>query len=165
MELVKYPDDRLRCVCKEAIEVSPKERATLAASMWKIMNENNGIGLSAPQVGLDIRMFVWRHYRFDRAIWNPVMCEVSGLNSSIEGCISLPGIRVTKERSNTCYLIGTDIDGKQMSLWGNDINTRIWQHEISHLNGELIIDQMGTADHLLNQTAISELLKNRHCNK
>lgn len=165
MELVKYPDERLRRVYKDSSKLSHKERASLTASMWKIMNDNNGVGLAAPQVGLNIRMFTWRHYNSNMAVWNPVICGVSGTNNSTEGCLSLPGVIITKERSSTSRLIGIGLDGKQISLWGDYIHTQIWQHEISHLDGELIIDNMSLADMMSNQTALSNLISNKDCNK
>lgn len=161
MQLVLYPDQILLTPSK-AIRVlidrpNLEERSSLAAEMWKIMEENGGVGLAAPQVGFNIRMFVWRHYRKNEAIWNPVICSVSGINSAPERCLSLPGVTVSMERSSTSRLIGTGINGEKLSFWGNDHNTRIWQHEISHLDGRLIIDSMSKSEESSNHHALTIL--------
>lgn len=160
MQLVRYPNKSLISQCQQAPKYSEKEYASLAAAMWKIMDDHRGVGLAAPQVGLNIRMFVWRRYSFNDAIWNPVICAVSGINSGVEGCLSLPGVKVTKERSNQSRLIGIGIDGEQISLWGDSIHTRIWQHEIDHLDGRLIIDNMSVKNATANKSALEALQKN-----
>ncbi len=160
MQLVLYPDQILRTQCQQAPDCGNKGRAGLAAAMWKIMDDSRGVGLAAPQVGLSIRMFIWKHYRLNMAIWNPVICGVSGINNGMEGCLSLPGVTITKERSNTSRLIGIGINGEQISLWGDSIHTRIWQHEIDHLDGRLITDGMSVENETANQSALEALQKN-----
>lgn len=166
MQLIVYPDPILFERCKEVPNSgagqSPKERASLAAAMWKIMDKNRGVGLAAPQVGLNMRMFVWKQYEANFAIWNPIVGGVFGISESIEGCLSLPGITVTKERSTISQIFGTDIDGKPCNYNGLEFQTRIWRHEIDHLNGQLIIDNMSHEDSVANRDALKKLLK-EHC--
>ncbi len=178
MQLVTYPNPILLEQCKEVPNSgagqSPKERASLASAMWKIMDENHGAGLAAPQVGLNIRMFVWSQYGHNMAIWNPKLTWLSGEMDSIERCLSLPGIHVTIKRAIKCTLSGTNIEGlpsqknkptyhpgigEGFIMFGDSITTKIWQHEIDHLNGQLIIDNMSHEESVANRDALKKLLK------
>ena len=160
MRLIYYPDPRLLATCVEAPKQSQDERARLAARMWKIMRKNRGVGLAAPQVGLNIRMFVWSHGGQDQAIWNPVLSCVSGCIESTEGCLSLPKVNVTLQRATSSILAGEGLNGKPLRFIGDGNTTRIWQHEIDHLDGKLIIDNMGRDDTLANRDALRTLLGN-----
>ena len=169
MQLVYYPDTRLSRVCIPAQEFSglgaPKKattrvrRATLSADMWKIMEDNNGAGLAAPQVGLNHRMFVWRYNHANCAVWNPRLTWLEGEEEAVEGCLSLPGISVIVNRAKESTLDGTGIDGSPFFMIGNSILTRIWQHEIDHLDGKLIIDNMNRNETIANKKALKRLRK------
>lgn len=175
MQLIYYPAPILLQRCQpesnSGKNQTPTELVRLAAEMWKIMNENNGVGLSAPQVGRGFRMFVWndknliQKYRknsweYSQAIWNPVLSCVKGCAESIEGCLSLPKVNVTMQRATSSILSGTDQNGHPVRLIGNAIMTRIWQHEINHLDGKLIIDNMSREERIANRDALRTLLKN-----
>jgi peptide deformylase len=185
MQLIHYPNPILLQPCKtiygstrdQTGDQTPKNRSQLATAMWKIMDDHNGIGLAAPQVGLNIRMFVWKKNGCNLAIWNPVFTWLSGEANSIEGCLSLPGIQVTIKRATQATLSGTDYRGwstKNKPIYARGIGegitivsdldsleeTRIWQHEIDHLNGQLIIDNMSREDTITNRDALRTLLKN-----
>lgn len=160
MQLVKYPDPRLLVVCKHNDFTTIEERRILAYEMFKIMNTNKGVGLSAPQIGLDIRIFVWNHNGFGQVIWNPILSCLSGSVESIEGCLSLPGVSITIERSISSILSGEGLNGKKLRFIGGKNTTRIWQHEIDHLDGKLIIDNMSRDDTISNKEALRELLRN-----
>ncbi len=175
MQLVIYPGVSLfensRSVTNNLDENGVSLREELAASMWRIMSANNGVGLAAPQIGMNIRMFVWKNLRGrQRAIWNPVL-EITALDAisrkailkdSIEGCLSLPGITVTVKRPMAAILSGTDVDGKPIKIAGNHGAARIWQHEIDHLNGKLIIDDMDLTDQASNTAILEQLIKENH---
>lgn len=159
MQLVYYPDPRLRKVCIEDIIRPQKERARIAAKMWNIMRKRRGVGLAASQVGLDVRMFIFLRNEESHVVWNPNLSCVSGNEESIEGCLSLPGIKVTVKRATSSILTGQGIDGIPVQYSGDAIDTRIWQHEIDHLNGKLIIDDMSLEETLSNKEALSMLTK------
>ena len=160
MRLIYYPDPKLLIKCIEAPKESSKDRARLASKMWKIMRKNRGIGLAATQVGLNIRMFVWIHNGEQQAIWNPILNCVSGCAESTEGCLSLPGVSVTMQRATSSVMDGTGLNGRPLKFIGNATTTRIWQHEIDHLDGKLIIDEMSLDDKNANRNALRTLLKN-----
>ena len=166
MELVTYPNPILFERCKEIPNSgsgqSPNERASLVVKMWKIIQEwdfNNGVGLAAPQVGLNTRMFIWCPNYDIQAIWNPTLSCVKGHIGSTEGCLSLPGIKVTIQRATSSILDGTGINNKPIKFIGDAVTTRIWEHEIDHLDGKLINDNMNHEDSVSNRDDLKKLLK------
>ena len=160
MRLIYYPDPRLLKVCSEAPLETSEHRAKLAVKMWKIMRKKRGVGLAAPQVGLNSRMFVWNYGGENHVIWNPILSYLTGSLEAAEGCLSLPQISVTMNRATSCVMSGEDVQGSRVSFSGEILTTRIWQHEIDHLDGKLIIDHMDREDTLSNKDAIKMLLKN-----
>lgn len=163
MQLISYPNKILSTVCKitdvKYDGQNREERQRLANKMWKIMRKKRGIGLAAPQVGLNIRMFVWSHFGHSQVIWNPILYYISGEIDSIEGCLSLPGITVTIKRATSSVLIGEGINGLGLKFIGDENTTKVWQHEIDHLDGKMIIDNMAKEDEAANKD-ILEILKN-----
>ncbi len=168
MQLVYYPNPILFQPCDpvdESITNQIIQRTKLAMAMWQIMDEHNGVGLAAPQVGLNIRMFVWKPVQKNsknRAIWNPEL-NITFKDKAFgkEGCLSFPGVNVTIKRFIRSSLIGTDSNGKLITVYSGAAATRIWQHEIDHLDGKLIIDNMNRDDTLTNRDALKTLL-NKH---
>lgn len=158
MQLVYYPDPRLLKVCTEAKFEPEKERVRIASKMWNIMKKRRGVGLAAPQVGLDVRVFVFKNNGYDQAVWNPVLSCISGNVTEIEGCLSLPNVGVMVPRSTSSILMGQGENGLPLQFIGNEITTRIWQHEIDHLDGKLIIDNMNREETLTNKDALKLLL-------
>ncbi len=172
MQLIYYPDPILSKKCQPAINPSKKQNIknskrrlaprswseALASEMWKIMDDNNGIGLAAPQVGLNIRMFVWKHNGRNQTIWNPELSDISGgCITSAEGCLSLPKVTIKLQRPTSSVLNGIGLNGQPLRAFGNSVTTRIWQHEIDHLDGKLIIDNMSREDIIANYDAITIL--------
>lgn len=165
MQLIYYPNPILSTPCLENNSISLKDRRILTAQMFKIMNDNNGVGLAAPQVGLNIRMFVWNQNGFGKVIWNPVFSWISKNHTeSIEGCLSLPGISVSIKRSISSTMIGIGLNGKPVRFMGDSIETQIWQHEIEHLDGKLIIDNMSSEESIANKNALDILFKKEENN-
>lgn len=166
MRLIHYPNPIL---LRQSISIPEtkgnktlKNRSDLAHKMWEIMNDRNGVGLAAPQIGLNIRMFVWSQNNGTRsgAIWNPTFTWISEHTlCSIEGCLSLPNIGVMKSRSISSCMTGTDINCEPVGFNGDESMTRIWQHETDHLDGKLIIDSMTHDEQVLNRGALRALLK------
>lgn len=162
MQLVYYPSPILTIVCASmdsSIKESVKTRRTLRSEMYRVMNKHGGCGLAAPQIGLNRRAFVWKENGFDQMIWNPVLKCVSGTIESIEGCLSLPGVAVKMIRATSCIMIGIGINNMPIQFIGNASNTRIWQHEIDHLDGKLIIDNMSREETSSNKGSLRRLLK------
>src|SRR3989338_5122321 len=112
------------------------------------MFEANGLGIAAPQVGKNIRVFiVILNYKTENQIVLPmvnpeIISHGEGLTVAEEGCLSLPGIFGKVERYKTIKVEFFDLDGARHALKLNDLNARVVQHENDHLNGVLFIDRM-----------------------
>lgn len=119
----------------------------LAEDMMRIMRENEGAGLAANQIGRLKRIFV-AAYEDDEgaihefAIVNPMIEERSEASEKeLEGCLSIPQIPVEVERSCTVTVSGTDPLGEPVRVDAEGRLARIFQHEIDHLDGILILDR------------------------
>ena len=113
--------------------------------MITLMDDANGVGLAGNQVGLLRRVLVYRPDREDaeaRALVNPVIVERSEETASDEeGCLSLGPLRVPVERNVRISVEAQDENGEPVHVDAEDLEARILQHEIDHLDGVLIIDR------------------------
>ena len=115
--------------------------------MRAIIKKENGVGLSANQIGLDWRLFIAeipsekgkpKFY----AIFNPDNIKASKNKIILEeGCLSVPGIWGLVERSEQIVLIGFDKNEKKIKIKAWGLLARVFQHEVDHLNGILFIDR------------------------
>lgn len=114
----------------------------LAQEMMRIMRENEGVGLAANQIGRLQRIFVAAYEDEEFAIVNPVV-EWSSENKEkdIEGCLSLPEVRVEVERPHAVTVSGRDTSGTPVRIRAEGLLARVFQHEIDHLDGVLILDR------------------------
>jgi peptide deformylase len=126
---------------------SKKEVSQLIALMRRVMEQANGIGLSANQIGLEFRVFVAEVP--DRegtkkfyAVFNPKIEKVSEEKIDYEeGCLSIPGKWGDVERPEKIVLSGFDKNGKAVKVKAWGLLARVFQHEMDHLNGKLFIDK------------------------
>jgi len=160
LRIVLYPASVLREKAQEIPEVTDTVRA-VAARMFELMLEAQGVGLAAPQVGLSWRMFVVNATEEDpepRVFINPTLSEPSGeLEPFDEGCLSLPGIRAEVRRPAGVTITATDLNGEAFTLTSDVFPARVWQHEFDHLEGVMIIDKMRLIDRRANQRALRDL--------
>ena len=158
--LVKYPDPVLGRTCPEVTEFSPGLQA-LADRMLEIMYAARGVGLAATQVGLAVRMFVcnptpeWPEGQ--GVCLNPRIVDASGELVAEEGCLSVPGVAGRIKRFKRVALRAVDLHGKPIELLGEDLTARVFQHEVDHLNGMLVIDRMSAVGKLTNRRTLKEL--------
>jgi peptide deformylase len=149
---------RQRAAPVEKIDQSIKD---LAARMIELMHEADGLGLAAPQVGVPLRMFIAQAPQEDepvRVYINPQLSNLADeLDPREEGCLSLPGINVQVRRPAAATITATDLGGKAFSFSSAGLLARVWQHEVDHLDGVLIIDKMGPMDRLATRKALKEL--------
>ena len=114
----------------------------LAEEMMRVMREAEGVGLAANQIGRLKRIFVAAYEDEEYAIVNPVIEERSETSENdTEGCLSIPEIRVDVERPTTITVTGQDLSGKPVRVEAEGLLARIFQHEIDHLDGVLILDR------------------------
>ncbi len=114
----------------------------LAQDMTKIMKKSNGIGLSACQVGKNIRMFVIIKELSKKQIFiNPEIIKISKKTNIVEeGCLSMPNIYLPIKRAVSLKIKAFDENNKQFKLKATGLLSQAIQHEIDHLNGILIVD-------------------------
>lgn len=112
----------------------------------KVMRQSmiaaEGIGLSANQIGLDLKVFVCKVENKFYAIFNPEIIQESKEKIKLEeGCLSVPGIYGLVERVGKLTLKGFDQNGKALKIKAWGLLARVFQHEADHLNGKLFIDK------------------------
>jgi peptide deformylase len=141
-QIRQYGDPALRLKAHEVEEFDDDLRR-LVDRMISLMQEAQGVGLAATQVGVLRRLFVFQpDEEGPRVIVNPVLVEQGDENvSDDEGCLSLQGVRVPVERSTRVVLEGKDPNGEDLRLELDDYAARVVQHELDHLDGVLIIDR------------------------
>ena len=112
----------------------------LAEDMVTTMHDAHGLGLAAPQVGVQKRMFVYQLADEDPVtIINPVIAESRGEWEYEEGCLSIPGLFFPIVRPKEILLTGYDLDGREVSIEADEIEARCFQHELDHLDGRLLL--------------------------
>ena len=118
--------------------------AKLAEDMIATMYDAPGAGLAAPQVGVQKRVFVYDSHDDTGAhvIVNPTIVERRGEWAFEEGCLSVPGLSWEIVRSNEVHLTGYDLDGNEVSIEADEYLGRIFQHELDHLDGVLLLERL-----------------------
>jgi peptide deformylase len=118
--------------------------ARLADDMIATMRAAPGIGLAAPQVGVQKRLFVYELPDADgpHTIVNPVIGESRGEWVYDEGCLSVPGLSFEIVRPDEVHLTGVDLDGNEVSIEARELMGRLFQHELDHLDGILMIERL-----------------------
>ena len=133
-----YPDPIL--IKKAVLVQNIDERVKTAVDrMVEVMYANKGIGLAAPQIGISSQIIVVGVGGKWRAFINPTIIEGEGESILEEGCLSLPTIEVPVKRKEKVAVRAWDLDGKEVSLELSCFSGRVYQHEIDHLDGILII--------------------------
>jgi peptide deformylase len=118
----------------------------LAEDKLDTMREQEGVGLAANQVGRLKRILVAAVEHDEYVLVNPVIEEVSeATESGAEGCLSIPGIQVEVERPTGITISGKDASGEPIRLEAEGLLARIFQHEVDHLDGVLILDRTDRA--------------------
>lgn len=132
-------DPLLRKRSREVNEVNDKIN-TLIDDMIETMNDAQGIGLAAPQVGTLRRVIVVDIGEGPVAMINPVISDEQGEEIGVEGCLSIPEFRGTVKRPQKLNVKYLDRDGNEQTLEAEDLLARVVCHEVDHLNGVLFKD-------------------------
>jgi len=138
-----YPDPVLIRKAMPVRNIDGKTKAVVDR-MSELMYANKGIGLAAPQVGISSRILIVDVGQGLRAFINPEILEAEGEVVLEEGCLSLPGIEVPVKRKQKVLVRGRDMDGKEVNEEVFDFQARVYQHEIDHLNGTLIVHYLSS---------------------
>lgn len=124
------------------IEKIDEEIKKLAEDMLETMKFSNGVGLAAPQVGRSIRLVVVSYDEKDYILINPEIIKREGESIDIEGCLSIPGVEIPVKRAEKILLRYQNLKGRILMMEVNGLLARIFQHEIDHLDGILIVDKI-----------------------
>ena len=136
-----FGDPVLRTPAQEVPEIDDGLRQ-LADDMFATMYDAPGVGLAAPQVGIQKRLFVYDIGEGPHAVVNPRLSHHRGEWTYEEGCLSVPGLSWPIVRSAEVHLDGLDLDGKEISVDVDDLLARVFQHECDHLDGVLLLERL-----------------------
>lgn len=137
-----FGDPCLRKRSKALKRAGPSERM-LIASMIETMHQTRGIGLAAPQVGINEQILVVDIGEGPLAIINPSILKKSGSDIMEEGCLSIPGVQIKIKRAKKILVRYLDENNNLTERECHDLLARVISHEIDHLQGKLIIDYAG----------------------
>ena len=115
------------------------EELKLSKKLIKIMNAAPGVGLAAPQIGINKNIFVFDIGEGPKIAVNPISIKVSGKVNFLEGCLSLPGYYWEIERPEYAKLDCFDLKGNKIFYEGDDLLGRVLQHELDHLKGKVLL--------------------------
>ncbi|MCR4338245.1 MAG: peptide deformylase [Candidatus Omnitrophica bacterium] len=137
-----YPDPCLRRKSQKVKAVGPGERL-LIQSMITAMYAHKGVGLAAPQVGINQQIFVADIGQGPMAVINPQVVEQHGSTVLEEGCLSIPGVTVKIKRPKKILVKYMDEENTIVQREFSDLMARVFLHESDHLFGKLIVDYVG----------------------
>ena len=107
-----------------------------------LYDTDSGIGLAAPQVGVQKRIFVYDLDDTPVTLINPRIVESSGEWEYNEGCLSLPDLYFPIIRPKEVHLLAHDLDGNEISIEADELLGRLFQHELDHLDGVLMLEHL-----------------------
>ncbi len=162
MKIVFYPHPALRHPAKPLAAID-KQVHLDAGRMLELMYEHKGLGLAANQVFLPYRIVVLnpsgdpQQRDKEEVLLNPVVLERKGAMEGEEGCLSFPGLFQKIRRAKTVRVQAYNLRGEIIDKSVSDLQARLWQHEVDHLDGILFIDKMGAIGRLASRNALKEL--------
>jgi peptide deformylase len=160
MPIVKYGDPLLRKRIQPVTDIQSIQ--PLLEDMFETMYEEEGMGLAANQVGLDLNFAVIdiSHVEEDdhpRVIVNPEILNTAGSYEMEEGCLSIPEIRATISRPEEILVRYQDETGESHEEHVNGLLARVIQHEVDHLNGIFYIDHLTSTKLAILEKRLSEI--------
>lgn len=161
MKIVQYPHPALRHPARVLAAIDRQVHLD-AGRMLELMYENKGLGLAANQVFLPYRIVVLnptgdpQQREREEVLLNPVILERKGTIEGEEGCLSFPGLFQKIRRAKTVSVQAYNLRGEVIEKTVSDLEARLWQHEVDHLDGILFIDKMGTIAKLSSRSALKE---------
>jgi peptide deformylase len=116
----------------------------LSEDMLTTLRGVAGLGLAAPQVGVQKRLFVYQMSEDEDPVVlvNPTISESRGEWEYEEGCLSLPGLYFPIVRPKEVHLTGYNLDGQEISIEADELLARLFQHELDHLEGKLLLEYL-----------------------
>ncbi len=150
-------DPVLKQRAKEVTDIDGK-LVRLVDDMFTTMYDAPGVGLAAPQIGVQKRLFVYDHDGDEGVLINPEITESDGEWDYNEGCLSIPGVYFEIFRPRRVLITGRDLDGNEVELEVTDFEARVFQHELDHLDGVLMTERITDEQRKQAKKAIRELM-------
>lgn len=151
-KIIQSGDERLRKVSKPVGEIDKKIKSLIQdlKDTLAVQSDPEGVGLAAPQIGVNLRVFVVGFKNLNRVVINPEILEIKNekvstkkkKNEILEGCLSLPHYYGPLTRDSYVKLKYIDENGLETEEEFKDFNAQIILHEIDHLNGFLFVDRL-----------------------
>jgi peptide deformylase len=159
-QIVLYPDPVLRRRAAEIERIDDSIRE-LVADLARLLAEHRGAGIAAPQAGASLRLFLVAGPEAGApptVFINPRLHDPGRESeSSSEGCLSLPEIHGEVTRPKRISITALDLEGREFTLTSDAFPARVWQHEMDHLDGVLILDRMRAIDRLATRRTVRSL--------
>lgn len=140
-----FNDPVLHTQCSPVDKID-EELVELVSKMFSIMKQNNGVGLSANQIGVSkqvaVALLTVNGKRMEFVLLNPKIIKKEGKQDGVEGCLSAPGVTIRKRRPEVVTVQYTDLRGEIITIRADAFDAKILMHEIDHLNGKMCTDQL-----------------------
>jgi peptide deformylase len=158
-----YGDPVLRQRSEPVDEIDDEIR-DLVAGLIATVDDADGLGLAAPQIGISKRVIVVVEpggdgHREHHAVINPEIVSACGEDVNEEGCLSIPGIFAKVKRAQSVALKGLDPSGRDVSIEAKGLMARAFAHEIDHLDGILFTDRISMVKRSLLKRKLNEIKK------
>ena len=141
LNIVKEGDATLAKVCRPVTEITPRIK-TLLDDMKETLEDTNGAGLAAPQVGILRRICVVDLGDEVVELINPEIIAAEGEQQDVEGCLSVPNVWGITSRPAKVTVKALNRDGDEIIVEGEELNARCLCHEIDHLDGHLFTEKV-----------------------
>lgn len=136
-----FGDPVLTSVAEQVENIDGKV-VRLSQAMLQAMYQAPGLGLAAPQIGVQKQIFVYDIDGTPVTLINPRIVESRGEWVYDEGCLSIPGLYVEMLRPKELLLEALDLSGNTIQIEADELLARLFQHELDHLNGVLMFERM-----------------------
>jgi len=153
-----FGDPALRKKAQPVQKITQEHRDILSA-MARLMYADAGIGLAATQVGINESMIVADIGPGLYKLINPQIVKREGYHALEEGCLSVPGICLKVKRNKEVMVEALDEFGKPLKIEAEGLLACVFQHEIDHLRGKLIVDYASLLDKLKIRKKLAEIKK------
>jgi peptide deformylase len=140
-KITEYPEPVLGMVGQPVTNFD-QELAELCIDMYDTMYDAEGVGLAAPQIGLNLRLFVMDCDGLKLVAANPEVIETSGEQTGQEGCLSVGKVPAVVVRAAKAKLRAQDLKGEWFEREAEGYAARAFQHETDHCDGKLFIDHL-----------------------
>lgn len=161
--ILKYGASEL---VKKSLPISrfDEQVKSLAEDLLQTMYSAKGIGLAAPQVGVNLRLLVvditgGGEQGHQIILANPIIAEQEGTQKEEEGCLSIPGFSDEVERPSRVIVEAQDLEGKPLKMEGEQLLARVLCHEIDHLDGILYLDRISALKRDWTRRKIRKLIR------